>query len=319
MVLIISFLCSYLGIFAQRVDSISLQQGHTSESYSSDDPLEVQSQDQSSGASVCPKYICLDEYVDNCLTTSGDTHKLGDCKDNFYCPSFSLSSPPESVECVQAEHSYEPPSIDCVIYAYENDVCNQTIPCHPDYFCKEGALICTRRASSGDICEYLDDCEIGNICNKGICVEYFTVDSGNSADSKLACSSAKLSNGICSESSATTGSDLPKLCESDDDCIASDGAKGECICVPNSRREKYCRLHDSDEPVKNYLAAANDGRIESSSFLLYYELNYPIIERAEPCYFKDTQELIKFKQLKKWANKCSASYLALIGLLIIIF
>jgi len=145
------------------------------------------------------------------------------------------------------------------------------------------------------------------VCNKGYCAEYFTVEIGRPADSKLACQSAILTDGICMIPSATISDDLPKKCKVDDDCTATDGAAGECVCVPNGRGQKYCKLHSSDQPVKDYLAAVNDGKIEKSKFLLYYELNYQVIEKAESCYFKDAKELVKYKKLKKWANKCCFS------------
>ncbi|CAG9319690.1 unnamed protein product [Blepharisma stoltei] len=313
--LIISFLIiSCIEISANKISPITLQE----DTESSSEPAEIEPQDQPSESSVCPKYTCLEENVDTCLTSSAASYNLGDCKDDFYCPSFSLSSPPESVECVKEDPDYEPPTMTCVAYSHKNEVCNQTNPCHPDFYCKEG-LICVERVSNGDTCTYLDECEIGNVCNKGICIEYFSVDAGKPADSKLACSSAIVSDGVCSVPSATISDELPKKCHSDDDCKATDETSGECVCVPNSRGDRYCKLHDSDEPVKDYLAAVNDGRIERSRYLLYYELNFPVIEKAESCYFKDAEELIKFKQLKKWANKCSASYLVVIGLLINLF
>jgi len=303
---------SCLALSAQH-DTINTKEETSSDAQTDKGDVEIEPQDSQGESSTCPKYTCLNENVDTCLTYANGVYSLGDCKEDFYCPNFSLVNPPESVQCLPEVDDYESPKASCTPYSKENEVCNRTNPCHTDYYCKEG-LICVKRVTNGDSCTALDECEIGNVCNKGYCIEYFTVDAGKPADSRLACSSAIVADGVCSVASATVSDDLPKKCSADEDCAATDGAAGECVCVPNGRGSSYCKLHISDEPVKDYLAAANDGRIERSKLLLYHSLNYPIIEKAESCYFKDAHELIKYKRLKKWANKCSASVLVVIGL-----
>lgn len=277
--------------------------------------LETQENLEPETSLTCPKFTCIYENVDTCLTSINGIYSLGDCKENFYCPAFSLQSPPETVMCQPEDEDYESPKASCVSYAKENEICNKTNPCQNDFYCKEG-LICVPRVSNGDVCSYLDECEIGHVCNKGLCIEYFTVDAGKPADSRLACTSGIVQDGICAVPSATVSEDLPKKCKTNDDCTATDGATGECVCVPNGRGSSYCKLHKSDGPVKEYLAAVHDGRIERSRLLLYHTLNYPIIEKAESCYFKDAKELIDYKRLKKWANKCAGEILVVIGFIL---
>ena len=98
-----------------------------------------------------------------------------------------------------------------------------------------------------EACSDLYECSEGHVCNKGKCVEYFSVAEGAAADSNIACRSAIVSSGVCQPKQATAVDstdddddnddddddedfDGLKGCTSNADCTASDGVTtGTCV------------------------------------------------------------------------------------------
>jgi len=245
------------------------------------------------------------------------TYTLGGCTGDLHCPNFSLNNPTEQT-CI-AENDPVQDKLQCKSYKKKNEACSSSEPCHQDYYCKttNSTSVCAKRASKGDDCNTLDQCEIGHICNQNVCVKYFKVADGEAADSKLACKSAIVKDGVCQPASESVG-DLPIKCSKNTDCTATDGTIGQCVCVPNKKGSSYCKLHLSDSIVKEALAASNDGFVEHAAYLLAKSMNYPIPKKAADCYFDEANELVDYTRVKKWDSKCTSSglWLALTGLVL---
>mmetsp|Transcript_5340 Transcript_5340/g.5299 ORF Transcript_5340/g.5299 Transcript_5340/m.5299 type:complete len:341 (+) Transcript_5340:15-1037(+) len=258
---------------------------------------------------VCPKYKCSDKETDTCLNYDDTTYTytLGGCTGDLHCPYFPLNVS-ESVPCV-TEDDPEIDDLTCIKYLKKNEVCvlGESF-CHPDYFCKnnETNFYCASRVGEGKQCQALDECKVGHICNQGKCIKYWTVDDGEAADSFFACKSAAVKDGVCQATQKTVG-DLPKKCQLHSDCTASNGAPGQCICVPDSKGHSYCGLHQSDDLTKEWLATASDGNVEKTAYLYIQAVNYPVIEKASDCYIDDAIDFVPYKKIKKWHKECKSA------------
>jgi hypothetical protein len=148
-------------------------------------------------------------------------------------------------------------------------------------------------------------------------VPYFSVAEGLPSDSKVACESAIVSQGICQPASKSL-STLPVRCTSDKDCRATDGTLSQCYCAGASLNLAFCSLHYSDYPVKEYLAAVHDGAQEKSSALLLKVVHFAQLQVEETCARDYLTELKDFKNQLEWSQLCSGvtySFLVALALL----
>jgi hypothetical protein len=151
-------------------------------------------------------------------------------------------------------------------------------------------------------------------------VPYFSVAEGLPSDSKVACESAIVGQGICQPASKSVSA-LPVRCTSDDDCKATDGALSQCYCAGTSLNLAFCSLHYSDYPVKEYLAAVHDGAKEKSAALLLKVVHFAHLQVGDTCARDYLTELKDLKNQLEWAVLCSGttySFIVALALLILI-
>jgi hypothetical protein len=225
---------------------------------------------------TCPSITYSQSLNTTCFYYSNSIYTLSDCPSNYTCK-FSLKYPSNSI-CTQ-----ESPQTLYSDFAYEEYLlCNSTSDCASELFC---ASVCTNSSyceqfcieRSMYTCSHIDECIYGNVCNNSMCISAFTIPDGQPADNKLACISGIISEGICQSPITTDGVIMPKKCENDKDCLASDKkTEGKCICLPEVGN--YCELHDSDSLKLDFLQASFESRIKDAHLLFLRIYYYPVLE-----------------------------------------
>ena len=254
----------------------------------------------------CRKFKCFNKESSTCVQVDKKNVTHYECPTEQYCPGHKIL-PSENINCTKTPEDPVPELI-CPPYVKEGQTCNpkdDQMHCDPEFYCKASAPeigVCTKRLKLGSKCSNLYSCEKGTICNKGQCVKHFSVKKGDPSDSKVACETGMLKDGVCSEGAYTVGS-IPKKCQKHSDCEASNSQLGECVCIPNKEGDSYCKLHQSDSIWVEYLSAEYDGIIPLRDYRLNRAIHYPKFELVEEC-FKDSLEYRELKMLEEYAEKC---------------
>jgi hypothetical protein len=257
----------------------------------------------------CPIFTCSSSVSDKCLSIIGSTVVYSLCPPTYSCPNFNLANP-QDVYCSRAIE--EPPlSHECPKYLDLGNTCTISTYCDPEYFCSYDLSgykgVCLARRDLGEYCSQTEECSVGNICNKGFCVPQLSVEVGQPANHFLACASGILKDGVCAAASLTINGNPGKECKNDNDCTASDGAAGECVCAANQNQKSFCKYNKSDPPILKALQYRFDGYRAQAKLKMYQAISYPIIDYAEECLNGDAQELTYERMLKAVADKCGAA------------
>jgi hypothetical protein len=265
-------------------------------------------------AVTCPSVICGVSPNATCVQTTASSLLLSPCPDHSTCPAFSPYAL-NSTACV-AERTHAPEPRQCLRYYEEQQLCDLNRPCDKGNYCHQPDNRCKKRQRLGYACTDLWECEAGAVCNKGLCVEYFSVLDGGLSDSRIACMSAIVKRGICApEVKSKTA--LPISCTTDDDCQATDQSFGTCNCAFSNQTTGYCSLHPSDEPVKKVLIALHDGKVELASYLHKRLATFPRAEMAEECVRHHDESLKSMETLKEWSGRCWSVALQVASLLVL--
>jgi len=259
----------------------------------------------------CKSFACNDLPNNECISVSENAIIFSKCPVGLECPEVSLLAP--SNQTCELPRVKEDPA-ECIKTAKLGQVCGPIAKCASGLHCSLDG-VCAPAKMSGEKCSKLDECGEGMVCNIGSCVPYFSVETGQAAESKVACASVILSQGICQPKSETLGS-LPIMCRSDDDCKGSDDTLTSCYCAGGGLA--FCALHASDKPVKEYLAAVHDGLQEKSAALLLKVIHYPQIQAIGTC---ADDHLMEFKELAKnleWYERCAALAFSFISILAVL-
>lgn len=269
--------------------------------------------------SLCPLYTCSSSYQDTCINIHHNTVIYSQCYPSLYCPNFSLQDT-HITHCTTIQKEIYT-NLECPEYVDEGDACNLSRYCKPGYYCRildYRNRECRKKINAEEECNQAEECEEGYVCNEGICVEYFSKETGEKASHMMACKSAVLRNGVCMPESKTIGNP-GKECMMNQDCIASDGAQGVCICAPNITGRSYCKLHVSDTPTKQALASRFSGYISTARLQLFEVSNYPTVQHSLSCYESGSIELKEYSRLKYLYYECSGQYLSIVYLFLIFY
>lgn len=269
--------------------------------------------------SLCPLYTCSSSYQDTCINIHHNTVIYSQCYPSFYCPNFSLQDT-HITHCTTIQKEIYT-NLECPEYVDEGDACNLSRYCKPGYYCRildNRNRECRKKINAEEECNQAEECEEGYVCNEGICVEYFSKETGEKASHMMACKSAVLRNGVCMPESKTIGNP-GKECMMNQECIASDGAQGVCICAPNITGRSYCKLHISDTPTKQALASRFSGYISTARLQLFEVSNYPTVQHSLSCYESGSIELKEYSRLKYLYYECSGQYLSIVYLFLIFY
>lgn len=262
----------------------------------------------------CKSFTCKDLPNSECVSVGDSAVTFSPCPVGLSCPEVSMFLIANQT-CALPE--LKQPVTECFASAKLGQNCGANSGCTSGLHCStEG--VCVQSKKQGESCSKLDECLEGLICNSKACVPYFSVKSGEPADSKVACKSAIISQGICQPPSESV-SMLPVKCSSDEDCLGSDGVNSSCYCAGLGLG--FCSLHSSDLPVKEYLASVHNGEKEKSAALLLKVVHYAQLQSEDTCL---KEHLLEFKELERrleWSERCAAlaysfiSVLALVTLL----
>jgi len=227
---------------------------------------------------TCPAITYSQSINTTCFSSpdSSSAYTLSDCPSNLTCK-FSLKYPSTSV-CSQPSPQVLYPDLTNAEY----HPCNSTSDCASELFC---ASICTSSSVCEQLCDersmytcsHIDECTYGYVCNNSLCISSFTIPDGLPSENRLACVSGRISEGLCQSTVRTNSKTLPKQCESDKDCLASDQkTQGRCLCVAEAGR--YCELHESDSLKLEFLQASFESRVKDAHRLFLRVHYYPVLE-----------------------------------------
>jgi hypothetical protein len=237
-------------------------------------------------AKKCPKIECSAEVNQACYSVKNNSHTISECGENSYCPDVSIQTASNQT-CSSKDSSFVERQER--ISGTSQSSCYNLYDCDQGFYCSEGT--CKVKKGLESECESLYECEDGYVCNLGRCSPYFSVEQGQPANSSLACASAIVLDGICQPSQKTNGL-MPKACDSDKDCLASDGVTpGTCSCVFDLNGLSYCKLHRSDPDMVNLLVAAHEGKNDLARFYARLVNFYPIHLFADQCFKRENFEM----------------------------
>jgi hypothetical protein len=271
---------------------------------------------------LCPIYSCVNAQSSTCLNVSAIKVIYSICPQTQYCPDFHLNTR-QSVQCVEGVKQF-PFAHECPKYIGGSLECGPFDSCKAGFYCRLDNTgfkgICTEKQPLNKKCTQAHECEDYAICNFGVCIPMFSILPNKHAQYSLACKSGILKNQICQEYSKTNG--VPgKLCKSDTDCIATDGANGECACAQNGSPNSYCKYHTSDEPVLRALATQHNGYTLTAKLMMFEVMYYPELNYVDKCMEGDIIEVQTKKMLEDAIKKCAGVGLGIViltlGLLLV--
>lgn len=230
-----------------------------------------------SSALVCPKYTCSMVRNSTCVTQTADGWDVAKCPIGQECTfSFSSMNTSTCVVEVDIENSetcyagYVQPNLNCTAADY----------CAAGYFCDAVTSTCKARTLLGANCSQNYECEVNAVCNLGICVSHFSVLDGSPSSSAVACASGIVFNGTCQAAELTNGA-IPKVCTSDNDCLAADNkTQGTCVCGASKEGTAYCLAHRSDSLSLKQLASTYNGNYDEVAYYTY-KLSYFYLLQSE--------------------------------------
>lgn len=225
----------------------------------------------------CYRYKC-DENQDSCAVFSNDIIYANKdyCDVDEYC---KLSSDSDAY-CAKIYYEDLLPGrkckteSQCYTFSCSNNICDgvqegkscsYSSSCDIGLYCHEINGVCTKLLSLGDACEYSSECDYQYTCLKGVCIEMFSIETGESIPSiscsesfSDACVSAQCysddSHTVCVDPYEYDGGDIV-TCESDSSCISKSAdytKQYECLCGINSYGTSYCTVTLGSSYGKKY-------------------------------------------------------------------
>lgn len=264
-------------------------------------------------ALTCPRVQCTSTPNDQCVRVAAGELTLSPCANaTSVCPPFSVYTT-TNANCTASRRHHSDSR--CLKYYEENQQCDLNRPCQTGFYCHQPDGRCLRKSLIGNVCNDLWECLEGSVCNKGYCVKYFSIDEGQLSDSRIACKSGIVHRGVCAKE-AKSLSQLPVYCEKDDDCKASDHSFGTCKCAYGGNSTGICSLHASDDPVKEFLVALHNGKVETATYLQKRILTYPRSEYSDTCVRTAEKELVALDRMRHKSKQCWAAALQLASVLL---
>ena len=202
--------------------------------------------------------------------------------------------------------------VNCPVYKNLNNKCSLTEPCKENLYCNtldSENNKCLERTEN--TCTKFNECVRGKICNNKKCINQYSIDVGMSADTRVACKSGIMQNGICQPFELTDSDILPKTCTSNSDCSSKSDIKnhyisvnGRCACLGD--KGKYCMLHRSDKLIQEFLSASIEDRLLDFRILNERISLYPLYEFDYDETITDSEAYGYYFQLKSLKNslKC---------------
>lgn len=254
----------------------------------------------------CPVFFCYEWVTDACLLVENNVAAYSSCKlPNTFCPDFTYEQSGD-VFCINGDEEVEK-EIVCYKYAEVGEDCNGKA-CRSGLYC-DG--YCKETMGKGEICN--GNCGKGLICNFSVCIEYFSLSPGEPSETSIACTSGRLLNNICL--SPDKSLKLPQKCETDLDCLGTDGETSTCKCIKKSKPVSYCTYHKSDEIVIEAIKASIDGDINLYQQLWHEVNNYPVLQYSSHCNENDSVELKLQKTYSDQVQFCMAQVVFFITIL----
>lgn len=267
-------------------------------------------------ALTCPKHSCSSTPSSYCVTATPQEFIGHVCKPGTICPDYSFGHM-GNVTCVPEDQAVERTQPMCTVKSGGGRACGLSAPCAQNLYCRLPSHTCEIPAKLGAACSALNECGYKSICNLGKCIKRFTIESGAIADSRVACISGRVKNGICQPVSKSIGL-LPVKCSTSSDCTGTDGTNATCVCGASASGQAYCSLHPSDDLMLEYLDAVHDREVELIPRLQYEVLHYPELQDPQSCFLEHVVELEKFEVLKDRETRClSSSWRFLLPLLLL--
>lgn len=230
-----------------------------------------------SAALVCPKYTCGLNRNATCVTQTIDGWNVAKCPVGQECR-FSFSS--MNTSTCEVELDVESSETCYAGYVQPGFNCTAADYCAAGHFCDEVSFTCKARTLLGANCSQNYECEANAVCNLGICVSQFSVLDGFPSNSGVACVSGIVFNGTCQPAELTNGA-IPKVCTSDNDCLAADNkTQGTCVCGASQEGTAYCLAHRSDSLSLKQLASTFNGNYEEIAYYTY-KLSYFYLLKSE--------------------------------------
>ena len=285
----------------------------------------------------CSPYMCSEDDKSPCVEELSSNITIYECSNDKVCL-YSLKGDITAAVCGEKT---EDSKLQCSPMKDSKENCNFADYCKEGYFCEEkdsGNFKCEERAKEDHPCSQLYECEEETVCNLGNCIEYFSINDYQPADSNIACKSGIVKNSICQPEEVT---DFPgdskdddntdeskislKECLTDGDCTAKDGiTAGTCVCGYGQDGKSYCLPHRSDSITKKLLKASYDWNAEKvayrvsklNTYILRENIKeYGKINDEESCLTK-SKEYQEYSKSHDLAKKCSSASILTLGLLI---
>ena len=257
------------------------------------------------GQLTCPRHTCSNSTSDNCLTVLPTELQGAACRTGTICPDFTFGTN-TTVACVSEDQYVQKNKPMCTVKSSGGKPCGLSAPCGPNLYCRMPSHTCEIAHRLGQECSALNECGYKAVCNQGLCIRRFSVESGHPAQSRVACVSGRVFNGTCLAVSKSVGA-LPMKCSQDADCKGTDGTLATCECGASGSGQAYCSLHPSDDLVLEYLDAVHNREVELIPRLQFEVLHYPLLQDAAPCFVEHVVELEKFEILKEREVRCMSS------------
>ena len=224
----------------------------------------------------CPKYEGKDLAGDLCLLKNETENKiyLKSCGQNKIC---DYKSDRTNGTCIESRIGYLYPGEYCAnnitcnsgecdenshcIGIIKNNNCNGTENCNPGLYCHNTKKICTKAMREGDLCSKIEPCVASMVCDRGFCVRWASLYSGDTASNFNSCITNFIKGDKCAQGPMLYSSDYSKLKRQSIkdralfNCTAhctyilggdifNDSSK--CACINADTGYKYCPLGKGD-------------------------------------------------------------------------
>lgn len=165
----------------------------------------------------------------------------------------------------------------------EDEVCDsERNLCGKATYCSEEGK-CRERKAAKETC-FPGECESGLICSLQVCIPVGSLPVGSVTDSQWACKGFTLDKDLqmCVNPTKSKGK-LPIKCQSDADCVSTDGSFSECVCGLNPQGQRYCNLHRGDDIMQTYLQAEAERDIKRLRWAYFQASFYPLFQENPNC------------------------------------
>ena len=268
----------------------------------------------------CYSFQCADINFNNneCVKYDSKTDKfeLQGCQpENYTCPHPSYASKDYPLVCeywsdrnIWSSGSWEEYYLYSVSEKGDNcdpfgiiNVCNtqKDLVCA----CEGQDCKCIEGLEYGENCfEDPTPCIPGYLCSNKICTKKYSVKPGERATDETACEGGgplvKQKDYFTCRTPPVSAGSLPKECQTDQDCLSSDGSEyTPCKCGLTTEAKSFCELHFGDEPMVNWREAETNGDYEATMYWKFVSVNWVYLQGSTPeclgAVWKDYSEFAK--------------------------